>query len=55
MTLVIDKNNANRLSDLLKEKLSKKVNKGNLSKHFAALKRGIDGFEYQQKARENES
>lgn len=55
MTLVIDKNNANKLPELLKKRLKSKPSKGKLAKHFGGLKRNIDGLEYQQKIRENES
>jgi hypothetical protein len=51
MTLVIDKNNANKLPDLLKKRIKSKSSKGKLVKHFGVLKRNIDGLEYQHKIR----
>lgn len=55
MTLIIDKNNVNDLPKLLASRLKRKSKKSSLSKHFGKLKRELDGLEYQQKMRENES
>jgi len=54
MTLVIDKNNAGNISEILTDKLKKKTRKGNLTKHFGKLKRNLDGLQYQAAMRENE-
>lgn len=54
MTLVIDKNNAGNISEILTDKLKKKTRKGNLTKHFGKLKRNLDGLQYQTAMRENE-
>lgn len=55
MTLIIDKNNSERVSEILAEKLKKRrKGEGNLAKHFGKLKRNIDGLEYQKTMRENE-
>ena len=54
MTVVIDKSNLKRTSEILREKLKKSTKTGNVTKHFGQLKRDIDGLEYQIAARENE-
>lgn len=55
MTVLIDKNNAKKIADILSEKLKRqKKKKGNLAKHFGKLKRNIDGLAYQTAMRENE-
>lgn len=55
MTVTIDKTNLKNISKILKEKLEKASEKGNLSKHFGKLKRNIDGLAYQNSAREHEN
>ncbi len=48
MTVIIDKNNAKNISEILSKKLNKAMQKnGNLAKHFGKLKRNIDGLDYQ--------
>lgn len=54
MTVVIDKSNSKKLSQILTDKLNKRGKKGNLSKHFGKLKRNIDGLKYQLQIRKNE-
>jgi hypothetical protein len=55
MTLIIDKNNSQRVTEILAEKLKKRRKEGgNLAKHFGKLKRNIDGLEYQKAIRQNE-
>lgn len=55
MTLVIDKNNSKKASEILSKKLKKrKRTEGNLAKHYGKLKRNIDGVKYQIAIRENE-
>ncbi len=55
MTLVINKNNAKNISELLSKKLKNTSKKSNLSNHFGKLKRNIDGLAYQFIIRENEN
>ena len=54
MTIIIDKSNSKNTSSILKEKLNKTSKPGNLKKHFAELKRNLDGLAYQLVNRENE-
>jgi len=54
MTVIIDKKNSKNLSNILTTKLKKSSGKGNLSKHFGKLKRGIEGLNYQIQIRKNE-
>ena len=54
MTLIIDKSNQKKLSELLRKKFQNKSKKGNLYKHFGNLKRNLDGLAYQNSARINE-
>ncbi len=54
MTVKINKSNAKNISKILGRKLDKSGESGNLAKHFGALKRNIDGLEYQQAVRDHE-
>lgn len=54
MTVIIDKFNSKKLSEILSKKFKKDNKKGNLSKHFGKLKRNIDGLTYQLEVRKNE-
>jgi len=54
MTLKIDKSNAQDLAKILKAKLKKEPQKGNLAKHFGKLKRKLDGLQYQIEIRKDE-
>lgn len=54
MTLIINKSNAKNIAKLLNEKLKRKSQKDNLTKHFGILKRDIDGLAYQKDMREHE-
>lgn len=53
MTLIIDKSNSKDLAKILKEKLNKEPQKGNLAKHFGKLKRQLDGLKYQKDIRKD--
>lgn len=55
MTVVIDKNNSKKTTEILTKKLKKSNKKGNLEKHYGKLKRNIDGLEYQIAVRKNEN
>ncbi len=54
MTVIINKENPDKVADILAKKLNIKTPKGNLEKHFGKLKRKIDGLNYQILIRENE-
>ncbi|WP_461532833.1 hypothetical protein [Sinomicrobium sp.] len=54
MTVVITKNNSEKVNEILADRLKKKKGMGNLAKHYGKLKRKIDGLEYQIAIRENE-
>lgn len=51
MKTTIDKDDSPQSLQEKLQALRKAGKKGNLSKHFGKLKRGIDGLEYQKKAR----
>lgn len=54
MTVVIDKSNSRKLSEILSKRFKRDKKKGNLAKHFGKLKRNIDGLTYQLEIRKNE-
>jgi hypothetical protein len=54
MIVILDKSNSKDTSKILNELLKKSTKTGNLTKHFAKLKRGVDGLKYQISVRENE-
>ena len=54
MIVIIDKSNSKGTSKILNELFKKSAKTVNLTKHFAKLKRGVDGLKYQISVRENE-
>ena len=54
MVLIINKKQSKKEVVKLLENKIKRLPAGNLSKHFGALKRNIDGLEYQLEIRKNE-
>lgn len=55
MTIKIGKNSKKEIIKILETKLKKTGKPGKLEKHFGKLKRNLDGLEYQNEMRENES
>ncbi|GAB2497737.1 hypothetical protein [Algoriphagus taiwanensis] len=55
MTIKIGKNSKKEVAKILENKLKKTGKPGKLEKHFGNLKRNLDGLEYQNEMRENES
>ena len=55
MTIKIGKNSGKEIVKILEEKLKRTGKSGNLEKHFGKLKRNLDGLDYQNEMRENES